>query len=71
MIKKVQKIYVPEQYNGPNDWRPMQTENGEIVVARSRRKALDIMHEDVSVFWDISKREEKRLFRVSTYVRIG
>lgn len=71
MQRKIQKIYVPEQYNGPNDWRPMQTEGGEIIVSRSRRKALDIMHEDVETFWDISKMEAAKQFRVSTYVRIG
>lgn len=60
-------VWIIEQNYGNGDWRPMVTESGEIEGSTNFYEAHRIKRELVDCWWDISKAEEKRNFRVRQY----
>ncbi len=63
-------IWIIEQNYGPGDWRPVDTcGSSELEAYSNFYDAHAAKREMVAMWWDISKADEKRNFRITKYER--
>jgi len=64
------KLWVVEQNVGHEKWSPIMGNDYDVVACKSFKDAHAEKRDLVDCWWDISKAEEKRNFRVVKYERV-